>query len=180
SSSTRSRGPTSATATSTRRSCTRTCPRRRGRRAPTSRTSGCGRASRTSSTASRTTTWPPGRSRTARSRRSCWLPSAGDPELALHACGGVRVALVGVGPPLELDLPGLLAGEGDGRGLVQAGADQVEVVDRRLVFDLDQVRPGLQRLDVLASLLELDRERGADLARQLRRSCKGTRRPQQC
>jgi hypothetical protein len=84
--------------------------------------------------------------------------------VARHAARGVRIALVRVAARLEPDPPRRLAREGDGRLPVQAPADQVEVVDRGLVLDLDPVGPGLDRLDVPAALLDLDREARADLA----------------
>src|SRR3954470_9601429 len=90
------------------------------------------------------------------------------------------VALIRVLADLERDRPRLLAGEGDGGGLVHAGADQVEVVDRGLVLDLDRVLPRLERLHVLAALLDLDREAWADLAGQLRCACESGRRRDQC
>src|SRR5205085_2047306 len=76
----------------------------------------------------------------------------------------MRVALIGVRAGLEPDLPRLIALEGDGRGLVQPRPLEVEVVERGLVLDLEGVRPGLDRLQILAVLLHLDREAWADLA----------------
>src|SRR5690348_2027171 len=171
STSTPSAGPISETASSTRRSCTRISRRRRARRAPTSRTSGCGRASRTSSTRSGRTTWPPGRSRTARSRPSSSLRDA---EGALHALRGMDVALIRVLAGRELDGPRLLPGERDGGRLVHALAGQMEVVDCALVLDLDLVRAGLDRLQVLPVEVDLDlvaRAGLTDEARVLTRAC---------
>src|SRR4051794_318407 len=87
---------------------------------------------------------------------------AGHLEAALHACGGMRVALVGVLARLERDLPRLVSDEGDRRCLVHAFADQMEVVARGLVLDVDRVGARLERLHVLAVLLALDREAGAN------------------
>src|SRR5690349_5701509 len=143
--STPSSGSSKTTATSSPSSI-RTSRRRRARRAPTSRTSDSGKASRTSSTRSGRTTWPPGRSRTARSRPSSSLRDA---EGALHALRGMDVALIRVLAGRELDRPRFLPGERDGGRLVHALAGQMEVVDRALVLDLDLVRAGLDRLQVL-------------------------------
>src|SRR5437660_1766790 len=83
----------------------------------------------------------------------------GNAEAALHATGGVRVALVRVLARPQLDRPGLVTLEGNRRGLVQPGPDQMEVVDRSLVLDLDRVRARLERLHVLAGGgLDFDRE----------------------
>src|SRR3569833_1965411 len=76
----------------------------------------------------------------------------------------MRVALVRVLALLQRDLPRLIALEGDGGRLVEAGALEVEVVEGRLVLDLDRVRAGLQRLHVLAVHLDLDREAGTNFA----------------
>src|SRR5262249_10108219 len=143
----------------------------RGPRAPTSRTSGCGKASRTSSMRYGRTTWPPGRSRTARSPPSSSLRDA---ERALHAHRGVRIALIRVLPGLQRPRPRLVTDERDARRLVHTGTHQMEVVDRCLVLDLHRVRAGFDRLRVLAVQIDLDREAGADLADEagaLARAC---------
>jgi hypothetical protein len=75
----------------------------------------------------------------------------------------VRVALVRVLAGLEGDRPDPLADERDGGGLVDARADEMEVVDRGLVLDLDLVGAGLDRLQILAGQLDLDRVPGANL-----------------
>ena len=54
-----------------------------------------------------------------------------------------------------------------------AGPDQMEVVDVGLVLDLQRVRAGADALGVLAVLLHLDLEAGADLAFELARGCAG-------
>src|ERR687885_695407 len=93
----------------------------------------------------------------------------------------MRVALVRVLALLELDRPGGRALEGHARLLVQARSEEVEVVNRGLVLDLDLVRPRLERLDVLAGLRHLDREARADLAHEpRRRSLAETREGEQC
>src|SRR6185295_19434920 len=102
-------------------------------------------------------------SKTARSRR---FRLRGDLEVPLHAARGMRVALVRVGAGLELDRPRRDAHERDAGLLVQTRAHQVEVVNRGLVLDLDLVRPGLDRLQVL---VDLDREAGTDLTRETAR-----------
>src|SRR5438094_8673311 len=78
----------------------------------------------------------------------------------------MRVALVRVLAGLERDRPGLVAHEWHRRRLVQAGAYEVEIVDRSLVLDLDPVGAGLDRLQVPAVELDLDRVPGTDLAGQ--------------
>src|SRR4051794_24230746 len=135
-------------------SSTRTSARRRDRHAPTWRTSGSGPASPTSSTPCSTTIWPPSASKTAGSRAS---PLPRDAERALHALEGMLVALVGVATGLELDPPQDLAPEPQRRGLVHARPLQVEVVNGGLVLDLDRVRAGLDRPQLVASLRDLDR-----------------------
>src|SRR6266511_2612267 len=144
---TRPRRPTGSSSSSTIRrsgsqrtrvttwpSSTPTCPPPRGPRGRTSRTSGSGLGSRTSSTRCETTTWPPSASKTA--RLTCFL-LANDAERAAQAAQAVRVALVRVLTRLEREGPGLLADERHGRLLVHAGPEQVEVVDRGLVLHLD-------------------------------------------
>src|SRR6266511_2686271 len=59
--------------------------------------------------------------------------------------------------------------EGDAGLLVQAGAEEVKVVDRGLVLDLDPVLTGLDPFEILTALLHLDAEAGTDLAGQSRR-----------
>src|SRR5678815_5711559 len=81
----------------------------------------------------------------------------------------MRVALVRVLALLQCDRPGRLTLERDARLLVQSGADQMKVVDRGLVLDLDLVLPGLDRLEVLAALLDFNLEAGPDLALAWRR-----------
>src|SRR6266545_12486 len=87
-------------------------------------------------------------------------------ERAPHTAEAMRVALVRVASGLELDRPGDRTLEGNTRLLVQTGAEEMEVVDRGLVLDLDLVRPCLQSLHVLAGLGDFDREAWADLTLQ--------------
>src|SRR5207249_4759318 len=103
------------------------------------------------------------------------VPRSGDREAPVHA-RGVRIALVLVGPLLQGDVPRRRARAADARHLVDAGAHQVEVVNRALVVDDDRVRTGLQLRDALAGrVLERDLEVRADGAGQLRggRGCAG-------
>src|SRR3954453_16986627 len=94
--------------------------------------------------------------------------SSPDAEAVLHAERGVRVALVRVAAGLEGHGPRLRAHERKAGFLADAArAEQVEVVDRPLVLDLDRVLAGLQRLHVLAGLLEFDRVAGPDGALEL-------------
>jgi hypothetical protein len=77
------------------------------------------------------------------------------------------ITLVCVAAGLERDRPDRVALERDAGLLVQAGTEQVEVVNRGLILDLDPVRAGLDRLQILScSVLDLDREARADLADQ--------------
>src|SRR4029078_3148280 len=138
----------------------------RGLLAPTSRTSGSGPVSPTSCTRSGMTIWPPSGSKSARSRR---FRLRGDLEVPFHAARGMRVALIGVGAGLEFDRTRRLTRERDAGLLVQTRAFQMEVVNRGLVLDLDPERPGLDCLEVLVGLLDLDRVAGADLTRQTAR-----------
>src|SRR5215216_4221035 len=62
----------------------------------------------------------------------------GDAERALHR-GGVRVADVRVLACLQRERPRRVRHRADARRLLDAGADQVEVVDRGLVADADHV-----------------------------------------
>src|SRR3954470_136749 len=94
--------------------------------------------------------------------------SSPDAEAVLHPERGVRVALVRVAAGLERHGPRLRAHERKSRLLADAArAEQVEVVNRSLVLDLDRVLAGLQRLHVLPGLLELDRVAGPDGALEL-------------
>src|SRR5262245_1707600 len=89
----------------------------------------------------------------------------------------MRVALVRVRALLERDREGLVALEGHvSRDVVDARADEVEVVDVRLVLDLQRVGAGGDFLGVLAVLLDLDLEARADLALELARSRSARRR----
>src|SRR5215204_16266 len=140
---------------------TRTCPRRRGRRERTSRTSACGTASPTSSTRCRRMTWPPSASKAARSK-NCRL--RGDAERAQHPAEAVRIADDRVATRLERDPPRALADESDRRGLVHSRPAQAEVVTGGLVLDLDRVRAALERLHTDTVLGQLDLEVVVDLA----------------
>src|SRR3954452_3362789 len=93
---------------------------------------------------------------------------SGDLERPLHD-GRVRVAHEAVGALLQGDLPRRGAHAADGRLLVHAGADQVEVVDVRLVLDRDRVAACLDRLRA-----QRDREAGPVGADEL--PCAGRRR----
>src|SRR6266511_954503 len=166
SSSTIRRSGTRRTKATSSPSSTHTSARRRGRHALTSRTSASGSASRTSSTQCSRTIWPPSASKTATSNR---CPLLRDFEVADHPAEMVRVALVRVATGLECDRPGRLSLEGDAGLLVQAGAEEVKVVDRGLVLDLDPVLTGLDPFEILTALLHLDAEAGTDLAGQSRR-----------
>src|SRR5438093_1131709 len=87
------------------------------------------------------------------------------------------VAHVGVLARLERHGPRLRAHEADGCRLVDPRALEMEVVDRRLVGDLDHVGAVLQLGHFHAGLLERDREAGADGAvqRRGRRRCERAR-----
>src|SRR5712691_3829597 len=147
-----------------------TSPHRLARPAWMWRTSGSGRASPTSSTRCNRTIWPPSGSKTARSR-SCRLLRDG--EVTAHAGQVMWVTLIRIAAGPELDRPDHVALERDSRLPVhepdrgprdRAWPEEMEVVDRGLVLDLDPVRAGLDRLEVVAGPFHLDGVAGANLA----------------
>src|SRR5207247_2069569 len=173
SSTTRRSGSPRMTATSSLSSI-RTSPRPHVRRAPTSRTSACGKGSPTSSTRSRKTIWPPSGSKTARSRR---FQSARNFEEAEHL-RLVNRAVELPAPFLQRHRHRLLPLERRaGQRLLDLRAALLpldrEVVDRRLVGDHECVLARLQRLHLRRTLLEGDRVARTNGANQLRDRCLG-------
>src|SRR4051794_2648121 len=92
-----------------------------------------------------------------------------DAERASHH-RRVRIAPERVLAGLELDGPDAFADSAHRRGLVDARAFEMEVVDRRLVLDLDSTRAGLHRLHLCAGpVRELDLVVRIDLTLEVER-----------
>src|SRR5262249_60119769 len=102
-----------------------------------------------------------------RERRRLLLADAADREVPEHR-ERVRVALIVVRAVPQVDLVRHGALERDrGHDVVEAGAEDVEVVDAAVVLHGAPVDTRPKRRHRLAVLLERDREEGADLAFEL-------------